>query len=74
MIYYNNYKYNQKQSHKKCILKKYHYMNYKKYYLEEENILKTLYQKDVNIHQQIILFYKVFIEQYIIKYIQIIYY
>ena len=49
-------------------------MNYKKYYLEEENILKILYQKDVNIHQQIILFYKVFIEQYIIKYIQIIYY
>ena len=74
MIYYNNYKYHQKQFHKKFILKKFHYMTYKKYYPEEENILKIPYQKDVNIHQQIILFYKVFIEQYIIKYIQIIYY
>ena len=48
-------------------------MTYKKYYLKQEKILKTLYQKAVNIHPQIILFFKVFIEQYIIKYIQMIF-
>ena len=48
-------------------------MNYKKYYLKQEKILKTLYQKVVNIYLLIILFFKVFIEQYIIKYIQMIF-
>lgn len=74
VIFCNNYKYHQKHYHKKFILKKFLYMTYKKYYLKQEKTLKTIYQKAVNIHQLIILFFKVYIEQFINKYIQTIYY